>query len=127
MKQLRIKKFVKNFEKFCKLFLIKNVRNCAKYTRGHSDNINLEYGFYYTKDCDCLSTCDEVHLISKSEQLLYEYPCIPAESNITEVVEMSDERIVQLHRKLIDNYNDMVLKYNESNTARKSKLLKYMY
>lgn len=121
--------FAKNFEKFCKLFLMKNVKDCAKHSRGsvEENNINELYGDYYTKDCSCFPECNKISITDKSISLLSEYPCIPSDSNIKDVVLLDDERIISLHRSLVDDYNKMAILYNESGTAKKSKLLRYMY
>ena len=108
---------------------MKNVKNCAKHSRGsvEENSINKLYGSYYIKDCSCFSECKKISLIDKSISLLSEYPCIPSDSNIKDVVLLNDERIIELHRSLIDDYNKMATVYNESGVAKKSKLLRYMY
>lgn len=107
------RKFVKNFEKYCKLILFKSVKDCIKHTR-YEDNHNSLYGFYYKKDCLCDSSdsvCIGKSLADKSSDYVHEYPIFPAENLLWEYEFCDAERLWDIHRKLVDEFNDFVDDY----------------
>lgn len=62
------KSFVKNFEKYCKLILIKNLKKCASHS---GKTTEVRYGKYYLKDCFCQyeeTECIEEKLLAKVER-----------------------------------------------------------
>ena len=102
------RRFCKNFEKFCKLILIKGVIDCAKHSSA--------YGVYYTTDCKCnnpLHNCEDTQLLEKSIRLLSKYPCVP-KGNKGDSVALSGDDIAQIHRDLVDSFNEMSTKYKDA-------------
>ena len=61
------KKFCKNFEKFCKLYLLKAVKDCAKSTPGVGAS-NTEYDVFYTQDCTCTTSVQGCSPISVGDK-----------------------------------------------------------
>lgn len=53
-------KVCKNFESYCKVILRKYTINCIKHTRLVGDTENSMYGLYYTNDCKCSSSLDNM-------------------------------------------------------------------
>jgi hypothetical protein len=73
------RKKAKNFERFCKLFLIKALKDCAKHSRDVNKS-NAEYGYYYTLDCLCEGNkdwCVSDLLIDKAIRFVHQFPCYP--------------------------------------------------
>ena len=121
-------KFCKNYEKYCKLILIKNLRECAKHTGKFDDNgqIRPEYGRYYLEDCKCNlaeNICNPEINYEKVARLLIEYPCVPGGNNIPSLIikKLSINEVWDIHRKLVDEYNSMVNHYIQKlGTANKT-------
>lgn len=109
--------FTRTFEKYCKLVLIKNYKDCVKHTRkgSTSENKNLKYGFFYNSNCLCLyadSLCLERDLMDKACRFVQEYPYYPEESYKMKKKEDTEEKVWNLHRRLVDEYNMVVEIYN---------------
>lgn len=101
--------FCKNFEKFCKLILIKDVADCAKHTRS-----SKLYGVYYNNPCLCdnkNNMCKSKSLTDKSISLLEQYPCIPLGLNIAKGNKLSMGDCIKIHRDLVDKYNAIVHRF----------------
>lgn len=103
------REFTKSFEKYCKLILLKEsvFLDCVRHSRGQ-DNQNSYYGDYYLSDCLCASPdhlCIEYKCTSKALDLLKRYPCVPSGTLFKERV-LSEEEIWDLHRNLVDVYNE---------------------
>ena len=110
------KKFCKNFEKYCKLIMIKCFMACAK----HSACANNRYGKYYTTDCKCEShddgCCDESQQ-DKVIRLLQQYPCIPSCSLVSNFNKYTFEQFKVVHRKMIEDYNRMVDRFRAADKS----------
>lgn len=72
-------------------------------------------------------------MIHKSLQLILEYPCVPANS-VHHGKKLSWEDCVDIHRKLVDEYNSIVDRYKEYKgeskidiSNKKYKKISYMY
>lgn len=96
--------FCKNFERFCKLFLLKAVKDCAKHSRGNAASENSSYGDYYTKDCRC-ATCDmgggSHTLQRKAYYYVRGFPCFPAGLACAKELALFDRQaLLNLNRKL---------------------------
>lgn len=96
------KKFCKNFEKYCKLILLKSVPDCIRHTRGNAEEgINRQYGIYYEKDCKYYKQLKE-----KAIEYVQAWPYFPQISDKIES-EFSVEELNTKHKELVDLYNDM--------------------
>ena len=124
------RKFCKNFEKYCKLILMKCVKDCAKHSRGQ-DNENLKYGVYYTNNCVCTvkdTDCSNKLLKIKSLELLKQYPCVPSNSIFSShKYEISDADVIEIHKHLVDEYNSMVDLYSMADSKNSNKYKKIQY
>lgn len=105
----------KNFEHYCKVILRRYVLDCIKHTRFQDGIINSMYGTYYENDCKCknsLDICSNLSLFDKSLRLLSEYKCVPSDgTNNRRNRKCVDSSIVNIHRELVDDYNDMLNRY----------------
>lgn len=99
----------KNFEKFCKLFLIKAVEDCARHTRGKNKS-NDAYGYYYTLDCLCNKRkpeCTDDRLVDKALRFVHQFPCYP-------IGDLGGKSLTSLnHDKLLD-LNDILCKWHNA-------------
>lgn len=96
------RKFCKNFEKYCKLILLKSVPDCIRHTRGNSRmGINRQYGVYYEKDCKYYKRLKE-----KAAEYIQTWPYFPRISDKSENG-LSVEKLNEGHRALVDAYNSM--------------------
>ena len=122
----------KSFEKYCKAVLIRHVTDCVKHTSRFDDGTtNEKYGLYYCEDCLCdksSDTCEVKGLKKKAIELLSVYDIVPSNSlaiNKTCI----DNDIINIHRKLVDDYNAMLAKYEAlgivKTTKGKSKKILY--
>lgn len=112
------KKFSKNHEKYCKLVLMKNYRDCARHSRGSVENndVNLMYGYFYEKECLCKvydRFCRSRQLVDKATQFVRQYPCIPMGISRSGVIrKFSTAELIIKHRSLVDEFNAWVDLYN---------------
>lgn len=124
------RKFCRNFEKFCKLILIKNVIDCVRHSR-NMEKSNRLYGYYYEKDCVCPErkpSCKEKLLLEKSRSFLKEFPCVPDGSLFEDVVVCNAETIWMVHRRLVTEFNEMVMRFkieDKENAAKYKKIPPY--
>lgn len=122
------KKFVKNFEKFCKLILLKNVKDCIKHTR-FKDNSNKLYSYYYCKDCLCNCSdfdCDVLSLVDKAINFVHKYPFFPVYDFIGDFESVDTDEVWSIHKRLVDDYNSFVDTYKIANSNYSYKKLKYI-
>ena len=101
------REFVRNFEKYCKLILLKNVRHCVKHTR---ENNNL-YGYYYMQNCLCdfsMDICKEDNRLNKAVRYVCEYPVVPELNFKGSFRKLNLDEIWDIQRTLVDTFNDMV-------------------
>ena len=87
------------------------------------------YGIYYSLDCAKCNECKlDESLFYKSWKLLKEYEIIPCNSKFKNKVKLEDIDIVNIHRKLVDNYNNCVRKFKEADINKsKYKEIKYTH
>lgn len=91
----------RTFEKFCKIVAIKGFIDCAKLT-----GRKLEY---FEHDCVCSSSrsCTEEYSVQfKLRSILAAYMCVPARSNCNERKALSREECVDIHNRLVKQYNE---------------------
>ena len=98
--------YVKNFEKLCKLVLVKEgvILPCVR--KGLDIN-------FFNVDCICVNaenSCGIMTLRDKALGYLREYPCFPSGSYLNERVLCKDE-IIKVHRQLVDEFNIWVDTY----------------
>lgn len=101
------RKCVKNFEKYCKLILLKNVVDCVR----HSRKDNSKYGCYYEEDClcdGCYDFCKVYTAIEKAADYVYQYPVFPDTNLIDNCNKINIDSLWEIHRGLVDDYNLMV-------------------
>lgn len=128
------RKFCKNFEKFCKLFLKKAVLNCAKTSECLMDGSteNTMYNTFYKLDCVCSKSDDscteDTDTSSKNVLLATEYPCIPSGSLLPFLRRLTKEEVCNIHIMLVDQYNEAVNEYRKKDIRRnvKYKNIQYM-
>lgn len=104
-------KFAKNFEKYCKLVLLKHnvVIDCVRRSRGEH-NENYKYGYYYLKDCLCEysnRTCTSKSLIQKSLDYVAEFPCVPNGTLVKRGRILDLNELWEIHKRLVAEYNEM--------------------
>lgn len=104
----------RNFEKYCKLFLLKNVKPCAKKTRGASEH-NMAYGAYYQSPCLCThkaADCKQRAVQEKAFSYLKRWPCIPYNPLAVEGLQsVSIEGLIKLNRKLCVMHNEKIREF----------------
>lgn len=121
-------RYCKNFEKYCKYLLKYNaVKDCIKPYNKSSD-IN---GEYYRKNCLCQKNtvdCIQKTLSEKAISLLAAYKYVPSGSIAVNVKNLTEEEIWDIHRELVDEYNDFTDKYilADSKALNKYKKIKYI-
>lgn len=124
--------FCSNFEKYCKLILIKSVLNCARHTGKYRGNrigtytkkeYESWYGMYYR--IDCAAHCNKKQL-DKAKSFLQQYPCVPAGSICNSMYrELDIDSIWEIHRRLVAEFNDLVAKYySEGGIDKRKEILK---
>lgn len=121
-----VRRYCKNFEKYCKWILHQNtVGGCLKpYSETAGKN-----GEYYKSDCVCSQKqeiCRKLSLKEKSQWLVSEYFSLSDKKNR----EMQVSDLWKLHRKQVDKYNEFTEKYlnlkEEYPTQNKYKKVEYI-
>lgn len=107
------REFVTTFEKFTKLFLNKNAISCVKNSsmmNPEGNEINYCYGVFYENDCvyPVTSNNSKLSLTEKSKKLLMQYPCVPSGHLSKKGARLCNDQLWDLHRRLIQEYNDFV-------------------
>lgn len=87
--------FTKNFEKFCKLYILKNGADCVN-----------QSGLFFAKDCICQNGCESLTLIEKSTMYRGAYQVLFEVS--------SSEMLWATQRKLLEEANQMIQLYNSA-------------
>lgn len=111
------RKFVKNFEKFCKL-LLKNKSVFISCINGKKSECS-----FYVCNCPCstaLTNCQDLSLNFKSQGYLNEFPCFPSDVVLSDKI-LSIDEIWDLHRDLVDSFNswsDSYKKWDIDNEKR---------
>lgn len=115
-------RFCKNFEKYCKLFLLKAVIQCAKHTRGRTEEENVKYGYYYTVDCLCdipERGCVPASLTDKAIAYVRQYPCFPTGSLMTSGIQKIDkETVLGINAKLCALHNAKLKEFSTTTTTQ---------
>lgn len=115
------KRFCSSFEKLCKLTIKKALRECAKgkvlefYAERCSDYIIKE----------CYPYCPPLE--DKMRNILSAFDCVPSGSIATGKRAVSFEEAIQIHRKLVDCYNDMCSRFKAIDTRSGVKYLSIKY
>ena len=123
------KEFVRNFEKYCKLVIMKLPYDCAK--KGSVHDKSIKYKFY-TDDCKCghsVNTCIDALLGDKVRDLLFLMPCFPrVDTSKTQMLAESIGRVDlwDIHRKLVDRYNEAAKRYYEQHLIDNDMSVKYI-
>lgn len=86
--------FTKTFEKFCKLYILKNGGECVNKSK-----------IFFLEDCLQNESCRNLSIVEKSEMYKREYECF-------DVSECSIEEAWKIHEKLLAEANEMIEKYN---------------
>lgn len=86
--------FTKTFEKFCKLYILKNGGECINKSK-----------IFFLKDCGQNESCRNLSNEEKSEMYRREYGCFKAS-------DCSVEEAWEIHEKLLEEANEMIVKYN---------------
>lgn len=108
--------FCKNFEKYCKLVTMKWIKECAK-TNGTQE--------YYTESCVCNTLKDDKcysrELTQKAIDYISQYPCVPSGSYTNDIRQLTLEEIWDIHRQLVNMFNEIVDKLEPIDSSRKYK------
>lgn len=108
--------FCKNFEKYCKLVTMKWVKECAR-TNGTQE--------YYTEGCVCNTLKDDKchyhELTQKAIDCISQYPCVPAGSYANNIKQLTIEEVWDIHRQLVNKFNEIVDKLEPIDSSRKYK------
>lgn len=117
--------FAKNFEKYCKLVLLKHniVIDCIRHSRGEH-NENYRYGDYYFKDClceHCDDTCSNKSLIQKSLDYVAEFPCVPSGTLVKIGRDLDLNDLWAIHKRLVVEYNEMCEQFITCDPLNRSK------
>lgn len=109
------KKFCRNFEKFCKLYLLKAVKDCAKSTPGE-DASNTEYDVFYTQDCLCAeptSQCGHISVADKARRYVAQFPCYPKGTvNLAGTGALDMHKFIRLNRLLCYYHNQKIKEFD---------------
>lgn len=100
--------FKKSFEKFCKLFVLKNGGACVK-----------ENGLFFKDDCNDNLECSKLSLQEKSLEYRSAYEFLLR-------FDYTDDELWVIHRSLIDAANAMIKTFNEAGPEYKV-IRKYEY
>lgn len=101
------KEFATNFEHASKLLISKVFRVCIS-------NKNSVNSFYD-------NSCEDMDITCKSRMYTLQYPCRPFNKNYDKSV-VSKERIVEIHRQLVLEFNEFADKYNKISDIKTKKL-----
>lgn len=121
-------RYCKNFEKYCKYLLKYNAaKDCLK----PYNKINDVNGEYYRETCECQKAtvdCVQKTLSEKAIRLLVAYKYVPSGSIALNVKNLTEKEIWDVHRELVDEYNDFTDKYIlvDSKALNKYKKIKYI-
>lgn len=110
-----------NFEHFCKIIVRENIKFCASLS---TVNANGHYKLHYTQDCLCNvkdSNCSELDKVTKSIKFISEYPCAPSGSHSSNFNSLSIDEIWNIHRQLVDEFNQMVKHYIQADPLNSKK------
>ena len=104
-------RFCKNFEKYCKLILIKHVDDCMKHTKN-----SALYGVYYNNPCKCYITgcerdLDKISLDDKSFYYVSKFPYSPLNIHAKYEGFVRKEDSLRINRNLVDRFNEIVDTY----------------
>ena len=108
--------FCKNFEKYCKLVLIKSFKDCARHSGKQTNSL---YGKYYFENCRCSlssSNCLSEILNLKYNRFWEQFPCILNDPHLD--LDTSYDYFLHLHRSLVCAYNEMVDHYKAVDTRQ---------
>ena len=107
-KNLEDKTICRSFEQFCNHILRMDVPACV--TQSTSKNSK-----YYLLDCLCdspMSSCSDETLHSKAISYVSQFPCIPLNKDLPQLHLVTLGELWDIHRKLVQEYNEMVDTYN---------------
>lgn len=113
-----------NFEHFCKIIVRENIKFCASLSTTIAKNY---YNWFYTQDClckvkenSCITTVDK---INKSIDFISKYPCVPSGSYAKRFELLTVNQIWDKHRKLVNEFNDMVNNYKLADPSNAKKYI----
>lgn len=97
----------KSFESYCKLVLLKGFRGCVSVKRKHEGEC-----FYFVEDCS-KDGCELTYKLSeKAKSVVREYPVLPTEFDWQEQGVKTAQELCNIHRQMVDMFNDSVTKVN---------------
>lgn len=117
------KAFCKNFEKYCKLLVKKNLKSCARIS-GKEEH----YAIFYNTDCKCGIEGTQCTVTSsvkdKAINYIRQYPCVPAGSfAIVNARTLSISEMWDVHRRLVAEYNEMTDKFRQADVRNMHKYI----
>lgn len=112
------KKFAKTFEKYCKLVIKKMPKNCINTSSMFKDGCisNTMYGMFYKRDCLCEESdaeCVPSTVSEKSALYTGSYPCRVYLCTDQKKVKLTNDELVDLHRRLVNEHNQWVKSWME--------------
>ena len=124
------RRYCTTFERYCKAMFRRRLAMCIRSDEYLPNNSRQDYyNNYFYVDCNSSEGfyfCKEKPLIEKSERYLKEFPCIPEGSSIDTMVEISNDEVWVLHRRLVDEFNEWVDILKEAELDNSKKVL-YRY
>lgn len=103
-----------NFENFCKNVLASIGKTCLALPR----YLNEDAGWFYKSNCPCaIDSCVSLSLSDKVEDNIRAFQYIPRDSYYGTGSVYEFEEAWCIHRRLVDDYNEWVRKYNRSNES----------
>lgn len=120
----RDRKFCTSIEKFCKLVVRKAFKECIK----RDDTGEIEF---FSVSCKCNKSntkCgQEISKESKLNGILASFECFPKGSRLKRKVELTTEDCMEIHRYLIDRYNEVCRRYKEKDNNPRHKYMRAKY
>lgn len=116
------KEFCRNYEKYCKLILKKNVLDCVR--NSEDSGANTHFRWYYIKNCKCSEPeqdCDDKTVKEKALDYVAAYPYMPL--NMTEqcVSHTAEEELRKIHKKLVAEHNELCYALREAEPEENKK------
>ena len=116
-------RFCKNFEKACKLTIKKALKQCAALDGNRIPKYFL---------CSCLcgeddSCSNSVNLVTKCISILKAFECIPSNSIAKGTYTIDWEECIEVHRELVDSFNNLVDVLSAGGNEGKLKKISYIY
>lgn len=120
MKNAKDREYCTSLERLCKRVIRRALRQCAmQFSKGIT---------YLNGDCQCESPevdCEYMSILEKEYRLLSSFDCVPTGSIFSSLSkEISWGECIEIHRRLVDNHNELCTKLGGENLLS---IIDYMY